>query len=85
MPRLVAAAREREARMYPGAEFNLAKLIVGAEGTLGTVTEALVHLLPLPKVRVRRGAALRVDGGGRGVGRHDSCRANPRRPSCSTA
>ena len=42
---------QREARMYPGAEFNLAKLIVGAEGTLATITEALVHLLPLPKVR----------------------------------
>jgi Fe-S oxidoreductase len=37
--------------MYPGATFNLAKLIVGAEGTLATVTGALVHLLPLPKVR----------------------------------
>ncbi len=51
LPRLIAGAREREARMYPGATFNLAKLLVGAEGTLGTVTEALVHLLPLPKVR----------------------------------
>jgi FAD/FMN-containing dehydrogenase/Fe-S oxidoreductase len=51
-PRLIAEARAREAKMYPGADFNLAKLIVGAEGTLGTVTEALVHLLPLPKVRV---------------------------------
>ncbi len=37
--------------MYPGADFNLAKLIAGAEGTLGTITEALVHLLPLPKAR----------------------------------
>ncbi len=51
VPRLVQGAREREAKMYPGAEFNLAKLVVGAEGTLGTVTEALVHLLPLPKAR----------------------------------
>lgn len=50
-PILIAAAREREARMYPGAHLNLAKLLVGAEGTLGTITEALVHLLPLPKVR----------------------------------
>jgi FAD/FMN-containing dehydrogenase/Fe-S oxidoreductase len=50
-PRLVADARAREARMFPGAEWNLAKLIVGAEGTLATITEALVHLLPLPKVR----------------------------------
>jgi Fe-S oxidoreductase len=37
--------------MYPGATFNLAKLIAGAEGGLGVVTEALVHLLPLPRVR----------------------------------
>lgn len=50
-PRLIAAAHHHEAEMYPGAEFNLAKLIAGAEGTLATVTEALVHLLPLPKVR----------------------------------
>ncbi|MGD9719601.1 MAG: FAD-binding and (Fe-S)-binding domain-containing protein [Pirellulales bacterium] len=50
-PRLLAGALANEARMYPGASFNLAKLIVGAEGGLGTVTEALVHLLPLPKVR----------------------------------
>jgi FAD/FMN-containing dehydrogenase/Fe-S oxidoreductase len=51
-PRLIAEARKREAQMYPGAEFNLAKMLVGAEGTLGTITEAVVHLLPLPKVRV---------------------------------
>ena len=50
-PRLLKAARANEARMYPGADFNLARLIVGAEGGLATVTEALVHLLPLPKVR----------------------------------
>jgi len=50
-PGLFAGALERERRMYPGAPFNLAKLIVGAEGTLATVTEALVHLLPLPKTR----------------------------------
>ncbi|MEX0677304.1 MAG: FAD-linked oxidase C-terminal domain-containing protein [Pirellulales bacterium] len=50
-PRLVADARRREALMYPGASFNLAKLIAGAEGTLVTVTEALVHLLPLPGAR----------------------------------
>jgi FAD/FMN-containing dehydrogenase/Fe-S oxidoreductase len=50
-PRLLTAARENEAKMYPGASFNLTKLVVGAEGGLGTMTEALVHLLPLPKVR----------------------------------
>lgn len=32
-------------------EFNLARLIVGAEGTLGTVTEAVLHVVPLPKER----------------------------------
>ena len=31
--------------------FNLSKLIVGAEGTLGTVTEALLHVVPLPRER----------------------------------
>jgi FAD/FMN-containing dehydrogenase/Fe-S oxidoreductase len=50
-PRLLIEARANQRRMYPDAEWNLASLIVGAEGTLGTVTEALVHLLPLPKVR----------------------------------
>jgi FAD/FMN-containing dehydrogenase/Fe-S oxidoreductase len=50
-PRLLEDARARETRMYPGADFNIAKLIVGAEGGLGTVVEALVHLLPLPKAR----------------------------------
>ncbi len=51
VPRLIAGALVREAKMFPGAAFNLAKLVVGAEGSLGTITEALVHLLPLPKVR----------------------------------
>ena len=50
-PRLVAEVRRREAERYPGAEFNLAKLLVGAEGTLATITEALVHLVPLPAAR----------------------------------
>jgi len=50
-PRLLVDARARQAAMYPGADFNLAKLIAGSEGGLATVTEALVHLLPLPKVR----------------------------------
>ena len=32
-------------------QFNLSRLIVGAEGTLGIVTEALLHVVPLPKER----------------------------------
>lgn len=51
IPPGVQLVREREAKRFPGAQFNLAKLIVGAEGTLATVTEALVHLLPRPKQR----------------------------------
>lgn len=50
-PRLLVDARAREQRMFPGATFNLSKLVAGAEGGLCTATEALVHLLPLPKVR----------------------------------
>jgi FAD/FMN-containing dehydrogenase/Fe-S oxidoreductase len=45
----IAAQLDRE---WPDRrEFNLARLIVGAEGTLGTVTEALLHVVPLPKER----------------------------------
>ncbi len=50
-PRLMDEVRRREAVRYPLAGFNLAKLIVGAEGALATVTEALVHLIPLPAAR----------------------------------
>jgi len=35
-----------------GKNFNLAKMIVGSEGTLGVVTEAKVNLVTLPKYRV---------------------------------
>ena len=34
-----------------GAPFNLAKLIVGAEGTLGLILEARLNLVPLPAAR----------------------------------
>ncbi len=50
-PRLMIDARQRQARMFPGAHFNVAKLLVGGEGTLGTITQAVVHMLPLPKAR----------------------------------
>jgi FAD/FMN-containing dehydrogenase/Fe-S oxidoreductase len=33
------------------SQFNLSRLLVGAEGTLGVVTEAVVHIVPLPKER----------------------------------
>ena len=35
----------------PGAPFNLAKLMVGSEGTLGVVLEAKLNLVPLPKAK----------------------------------
>ena len=33
----------------PGRPFNLAKMMVGSEGTLGVVLEAKLNLVPLPK------------------------------------
>jgi FAD/FMN-containing dehydrogenase/Fe-S oxidoreductase len=48
----VAAAVAELDRDWPDRrEFNLAKMIVGAEGTLGTVVEAQLHMVPLPKER----------------------------------
>ena len=35
----------------PEAPFNLSKLMVGSEGTLGVVLEATVNLVPLPKAK----------------------------------
>jgi FAD/FMN-containing dehydrogenase len=35
----------------PGAPFNMAKLMVGSEGTLGIVLEARLNLVPLPKAK----------------------------------
>ena len=32
-------------------QFNLSRLIVGAEGTLGVLTEAVLHVVPLPRER----------------------------------
>lgn len=51
MPPSVERVRRVETERYPGANFNLAKLIVGAEGTLACVAEAIVHLVPLPPRR----------------------------------
>jgi FAD/FMN-containing dehydrogenase/Fe-S oxidoreductase len=54
-PPSIERVRRVESERYPGADFNLAKLIVGAEGSLACVTEALVHLVPLP---ARRGVVV---------------------------
>ncbi len=43
--------RDRRAARYAEADMNLAHLVVGAEGTLACVTEALVELVPRPKAR----------------------------------
>lgn len=40
-----------DAFVDPGAPFNLAKLVVGSEGTLAAVLEAKVALVPLPKAK----------------------------------
>ena len=55
VPPSVELNRRSEAQRFPGADFNLAKLIVGAEGTLACVTEAVLHLVPLP---ARRGVVV---------------------------
>lgn len=48
---LPAVPRELDRQWADRRSFNLAKLITGAEGTLGTVVEALLHVVPLPKER----------------------------------
>ncbi|HUR33557.1 MAG TPA: FAD-linked oxidase C-terminal domain-containing protein [Vicinamibacterales bacterium] len=40
-----------DAFVSPDAGFNLAKLMVGSEGTLGIVVEAKIALVPLPKAK----------------------------------
>lgn len=46
-----AAVKQLDREWPDRREFNLARMIVGAEGTLGVVTEAVLHLVPLPKER----------------------------------
>jgi FAD/FMN-containing dehydrogenase/Fe-S oxidoreductase len=40
-----------DAFLDPGQPFNMAKLMVGSEGTLGAVVEARIALVPLPKFK----------------------------------
>ena len=78
----------RRVRRQPDRPFNLAKLIVGSEGTLGVVVEAKLNLVPLPKAKavlvdpVRRPARrARGDAGDpapRAVGRRGHGQVHPR-------
>jgi len=48
---IAPTAAELNAHWPDRGDFNLAKIFVGAEGTLGTITEALLHAIPLPAHR----------------------------------
>jgi FAD/FMN-containing dehydrogenase/Fe-S oxidoreductase len=37
--------------VHPGSPFNMAKMLVGSEGTLGVMIEATLNLVPLPKAK----------------------------------
>jgi FAD/FMN-containing dehydrogenase/Fe-S oxidoreductase len=66
LPRIVAAHREAIARDWPrhprlaggyrldrlAESFDLARFVVGSEGTLVAITEATVNLVPLPSARM---------------------------------
>jgi len=46
-----AVVRDLDREWPDRADFNLARIFVGAEGTLGAVTGALLHAVPLPRER----------------------------------
>lgn len=50
-PPTAERSRMAQRQRWPDAVINLARLVVGAEGTLGVVTAALLHLVPQPRHR----------------------------------
>ncbi|MBS0261832.1 MAG: FAD-binding protein [Planctomycetes bacterium] len=48
---IAPVAKQLDAEWPDRRQFNLSRLIVGSEGTLGTVVEAVLHVVPLPTER----------------------------------